>query len=145
MSTVPAQSFSAPARAVVMAAARVMPGVCGVLESSSPARTTRTPLVRQSVAMATVSRSRDRLREWGSRTAAAPGNQLDATHRETLRSGGPCVSMAPGIFFTMGAVTMDRRPRGVVLIIGESVLVAAAALLAFAALQEFVLTDGRPL
>src|SRR5689334_17747213 len=49
MSTVPAQSFSAPARAVVIAAARVMPGVCGVFVSSSPARTTRTPLSRQSV------------------------------------------------------------------------------------------------
>src|SRR5262245_28327859 len=49
MSTVPAHSFSAPARAVVIAAARVMPGVCGVLGSSSPARTTRTPLSRQSV------------------------------------------------------------------------------------------------
>jgi hypothetical protein len=56
MSTVPAQSFSAPARAVVMAAARVMPGVCGVSVSSSPDRTTRTPLVRQSMGMDAVSR-----------------------------------------------------------------------------------------
>src|SRR6185436_5112423 len=43
MTTVPAQSFSAPARACVIAAARFIPGVCGVLVSSSPARTTRTP------------------------------------------------------------------------------------------------------
>src|SRR5450755_372073 len=50
MITVPAHSFSAPVRAVVTAAARVMPGVCGVLMSSSSLRTTRTPLVRQSVA-----------------------------------------------------------------------------------------------
>src|SRR5450755_4685020 len=49
MITVPAHSFSAPVRAVVTAAARVMPGVCGVLMSSSSLRTTRTPLVRQSV------------------------------------------------------------------------------------------------
>jgi uncharacterized RmlC-like cupin family protein len=34
MTTVPAQSFSAPARAWVMAAARFIPGVCGVLISS---------------------------------------------------------------------------------------------------------------
>src|SRR6267378_8210118 len=43
MTTVPAQSFSAPARAWVMAAARFMPGVCGVLTSSSLEWTTRTP------------------------------------------------------------------------------------------------------
>src|SRR5687767_13849985 len=51
MTTVPAHSFSAPARAVVIAAARLMPGVCGVLGSSSSARTTRTPSWRQSDAM----------------------------------------------------------------------------------------------
>src|SRR5690349_3294770 len=44
MTTVPAQSFSAPARACVIAAARFMPGVCGVLMSSSFECTTRTPL-----------------------------------------------------------------------------------------------------
>src|SRR3954467_6278281 len=49
MSTVPAHSFSAPARAEVIAAARVMPGGCGVFGASSPALTTRTPSVRQSV------------------------------------------------------------------------------------------------
>src|SRR5882762_5534365 len=43
MITVPAQSFSAPARAFVIAAARFMPGVCAVLISSSFACTTRTP------------------------------------------------------------------------------------------------------
>src|SRR5258708_5741836 len=43
MTTVPAQSFSAPVRAWVMAAARFMPGVCAVLMSSSPDLTTRTP------------------------------------------------------------------------------------------------------
>src|SRR6266446_1785239 len=43
MTTVPAHSFSAPARAWVMAAARFMPGVCAVLTSSSFACTTRTP------------------------------------------------------------------------------------------------------
>ena len=39
----PAQSFSAPVRACVMAAARFMPGVCAVLVSSSVPFTTRTP------------------------------------------------------------------------------------------------------
>src|ERR1700704_1911888 len=43
MTTVPAQSFSAPARAWVMAAARFMPGVWAGLMSSSSAVTTRTP------------------------------------------------------------------------------------------------------
>src|SRR5688572_10447892 len=43
MTTVPAQSFSAPARARVIAAARLMPGVWGVLMSSSLECTTRTP------------------------------------------------------------------------------------------------------
>src|SRR5690348_15858848 len=43
ITTVPAQSFSAPARACVIAAARFMPGVCGVVMSSSFACTTRTP------------------------------------------------------------------------------------------------------
>src|SRR3954451_1084935 len=47
ITTVPAQSFSAPARAWVMAAARFMPGVCAVLISSSLACTTRTPLYFQ--------------------------------------------------------------------------------------------------
>src|SRR5437773_10371059 len=46
ITTVPAQSFSAPARAAVIAAARFMPGVCGVLTSSSLACTTRTPCRR---------------------------------------------------------------------------------------------------
>src|SRR5436190_22317974 len=46
MTTVPAQSFSAPARACVIAAARFMPGVCAVLVSSSFACTTRTPCTR---------------------------------------------------------------------------------------------------
>src|SRR3954468_11486558 len=51
MTTVPAHSFSAPARAVSIAAMRVMPGVCGVFGSSSPAWTTRTPCDRQSGAL----------------------------------------------------------------------------------------------
>src|SRR3954468_10755724 len=51
MTTVPAHSFSAPARAVSIAAMRIMPGVCGVLGSSSPAWTTRTPRDRQSGAL----------------------------------------------------------------------------------------------
>src|SRR6266436_5653391 len=46
MTTVPAQSFSAPARACVIAAARFIPGVCAVLVSSSLACTTRTPCKR---------------------------------------------------------------------------------------------------
>src|SRR3954468_8764653 len=50
MTTVPAHSFSAPARAAVIAAARFMPGVCGVLGSSSSAWTTQTPFRRQSMA-----------------------------------------------------------------------------------------------
>src|SRR3954470_21759425 len=43
MTTVPAHSFSAPVRARVIAAARLMPGVCAVLTSSSVPLTTRTP------------------------------------------------------------------------------------------------------
>ena len=46
--TVPAHSLFAPARAWVIAAARVIPGVCGVLRSSSSDRTTRMPCVFQS-------------------------------------------------------------------------------------------------
>ena len=46
--TVPAQSLLAPALARSIAAARVMPGVCGVLKSSSDALTMRTPWMRQS-------------------------------------------------------------------------------------------------
>src|SRR3954471_24040215 len=49
MCTVPAHSLLAPTFANVMAAARSMPGVCGVLRSNSPARTTRTPSSRPSV------------------------------------------------------------------------------------------------
>src|SRR5262245_50991451 len=49
MVTVPAHSLLAPVRARVIAAARVMPGVCGVLESSCPARTIFTPCSRQSI------------------------------------------------------------------------------------------------
>jgi hypothetical protein len=52
MTTVPAQSFSAPARAVVIAAARFMPVVWGVFVSSSSPRTTRTPFNRQSMVVA---------------------------------------------------------------------------------------------
>src|SRR5581483_10122092 len=48
MTALPAQSFSLPARARSIAAARFMPGVCGVLESSWSARTMRTPLCSQS-------------------------------------------------------------------------------------------------
>src|SRR5690606_28683161 len=47
--TVPAQSLEAPALAKLIAAARVMPGVCGVLKSSSDALTMRTPWLRQSI------------------------------------------------------------------------------------------------
>src|SRR3970282_270560 len=43
ITTLPAHSFSAPARAWVIAAARFMPGVCGVFTSSSLEWTTRTP------------------------------------------------------------------------------------------------------
>jgi len=50
--TVPAQSFCAPALARLIAAARVIPGVCGVFRSSSPALTMRTPWSRQSVPLA---------------------------------------------------------------------------------------------
>ena len=46
--TVPAHSLFAPAEACVIAAARVMPGVWGVLGSSSSLRTTLTPCERQS-------------------------------------------------------------------------------------------------
>jgi hypothetical protein len=47
--TVPAQSLLAPVRACVMAAARVMPGVWGVLGSRSPAATIFTPSCCQSI------------------------------------------------------------------------------------------------
>src|SRR5690242_10000817 len=43
MTTVPAHSFSAPIRAWLIAAARVMPGVCAVFKSSWFDFTTRTP------------------------------------------------------------------------------------------------------
>src|SRR5689334_3110448 len=43
MCTVPAQIFSAPTRAKLIAAARDMPWVCGTLGSSSEPWTTRTP------------------------------------------------------------------------------------------------------
>src|SRR3546814_4054620 len=48
--TLPAQIFSAPARAWLMAAARFMPGVCAVFGSSEVAGITLTPFSRQSVA-----------------------------------------------------------------------------------------------
>src|ERR1700691_4571827 len=51
MTTVPAHSFSAPARAWVIAAARFMPGVWAVLMSSSLERTTRTPSRRHRVSL----------------------------------------------------------------------------------------------
>src|ERR1035437_3130871 len=43
MTTLPAQSFCAPALAVVIAAARFIPSVCGVFGSRSHPRITRTP------------------------------------------------------------------------------------------------------
>src|SRR5258708_7289436 len=43
MTTVPAHSFSAPTRAKLIAAARLMPGVWAVFGSSSPAGWTGTP------------------------------------------------------------------------------------------------------
>src|SRR6185312_4673732 len=49
MCTVPAQIFCAPTRAALIAAARFIPGVCGVLVSSWLALITRTPLCRQSI------------------------------------------------------------------------------------------------
>src|ERR1700679_761664 len=48
MFTVPAQIFWAPTRAKLIAAARFIPGVCGVLVSSWSPLITRTPLCRQS-------------------------------------------------------------------------------------------------
>jgi hypothetical protein len=48
MVTVPAQSFRAPTRSPLIAAARCMPGVWAVLVSSASPGTTRTPPVRQS-------------------------------------------------------------------------------------------------
>src|SRR3984893_10382013 len=47
--TVPAQIFCAPTRAKLIAAARFMPGVCGVLVSSCSPGITLTPLVFQSI------------------------------------------------------------------------------------------------
>src|ERR1700693_3895362 len=49
MCTVPAQIFWAPTRAKLIAAARFMPGVCGVLVSSWSPGMTLTPLVFQSI------------------------------------------------------------------------------------------------
>src|SRR5271166_6009132 len=49
MATVPAHNLFAPVRACVMAAARFMPSVCGVLESSWSARIIFTPCSRQSI------------------------------------------------------------------------------------------------
>src|SRR5713226_5761914 len=49
MWTVPAQIFCAPTRAKLIAAARFMPGVCGVLVSSWSPEMTLTPLVFQSM------------------------------------------------------------------------------------------------
>src|SRR2546428_13328081 len=49
MVTVPAQSLLAPVLAWVMAAARVMPAVCGVFKSSVLLGTTWTPCSRQSL------------------------------------------------------------------------------------------------
>src|SRR5664280_1489016 len=48
MVTVPAHSFCDPTRWCVIAAARFMPGVCGVFMSSAWAGMTTTPCVRQS-------------------------------------------------------------------------------------------------
>src|SRR5579862_17025 len=50
MWTVPAQIFCAPTRAKLIAAARFMPGVCGVLVSSWSPGMTLTPCVFQSIA-----------------------------------------------------------------------------------------------
>src|SRR5216684_6254412 len=50
MWTVPAQIFCAPTRAKLIAAARFIPGVCGVLVSSWSPGITLTPLVFQSIA-----------------------------------------------------------------------------------------------
>src|SRR6185295_17871920 len=50
MWTVPAQIFCAPTRAKLIAAARFIPGVCGVLVSSWSPGMTLTPLVFQSTA-----------------------------------------------------------------------------------------------
>jgi hypothetical protein len=47
----PAHSLSAPVRACVMAAARVMPGFGGVFVSSSPACTILTPYSFQSMSI----------------------------------------------------------------------------------------------
>src|SRR4029077_9535271 len=47
--TVPAHNLFAPVRACVMAAARFMPSVCGVLESSWSTRIIFTPCSRQSI------------------------------------------------------------------------------------------------
>src|SRR5437879_1541701 len=49
MWTVPAQIFCAPTRAKLIAAARFIPGVCGVLVSSWSPGMTLTPLVFQSM------------------------------------------------------------------------------------------------
>jgi hypothetical protein len=48
MVTVPAQSLREPTRWWLIAAARFMPGVCGVFVSNRSAGTTTTPCVRQS-------------------------------------------------------------------------------------------------
>src|SRR5262245_27649672 len=52
MVTEPAHSLLAPAIARLIAAARVMPGVCGVFESSLSLEIIFTPLLRQSIFIA---------------------------------------------------------------------------------------------
>src|SRR5947207_3853499 len=77
MTTVPAQSFSAPVRACVMAAARFMPGVCAVLMSSSLDFTTRTPSYFQfdwavSIRQLSLAQPREGASEVGARPGLEP-------------------------------------------------------------------------
>src|SRR3954464_8101153 len=84
--TVPAQSFSAPARAAVIAAARFMPGDCGVFTSSSSACTTRTPRSRQA------DPARSRLMP-ARPLAESPYEEYAAVHVEA--SGGAAIAVRP--------------------------------------------------
>src|SRR6266446_4773732 len=76
--TVPAQIFCAPTRAKLIAAARFIPGVCGVLVSSWSPGMTLTPLVFQSIPCCSLISPFRKFAGSGSR------NRHAAVHRQDL-------------------------------------------------------------
>src|SRR3984885_5345536 len=91
MTTVPAHSFSAPARAWVIAAARFIPGVWAVLMSSSLERTTRTPSSRH---RASLRLSMDDLSPTCSRKPQVSGQSIG---KEAVRTGAASSRAAAGL------------------------------------------------